>query len=90
MAEFDIVIHGGRLIDGTGNPWFYGNVAIKNGHIAEIGKFDPKLGKRVIDAAISAQTRVTVRRNCRTMPLYRLLFLSFTYFQFSVPVVVGA
>ena len=29
MAEFDIVIHGGRLIDGTGNPWFYGDVAIK-------------------------------------------------------------
>ena len=24
--EFDIVIHGGRLIDGTGNPWFYGDV----------------------------------------------------------------
>src|SRR5207253_843959 len=28
MAQFDIVIHGGRLIDGTGNPWFYGDLAI--------------------------------------------------------------
>ena len=35
MAEFDIVIHGGRMIDGTGNPWFYGDVAIKDGKIAE-------------------------------------------------------
>ena len=42
MAEFDIVIHGGRLIDGTGNPWFYGDVAIKAGKIAGIGKIDPR------------------------------------------------
>ena len=42
MAEFDIVIHGGRLIDGTGNPWFYGDVAIKGGKIAGIGKIDPE------------------------------------------------
>ena len=34
MAEFDIVIHGGRLIDGTGNPWFYGDLGIKDGKIA--------------------------------------------------------
>ena len=50
MAEFDIVIHGGRLIDGTGNPWFYGDVAIKTGKIAGIGKIDPGLGQRSISA----------------------------------------
>ena len=49
-STYDVVIANGKIIDGSGNPWFYGNVAIKNGHIAEIGKFDPKLGKRVIDA----------------------------------------
>ena len=42
MAEFDIVIHGGRLIDGTGNPWFYGDVAIKDGKIADVGKIRPE------------------------------------------------
>ena len=42
MATFDIVIHGGRVIDGTGNPWFYGDVAIKDGKIASIGKIAPK------------------------------------------------
>jgi N-acyl-D-amino-acid deacylase len=31
MAAFDIVIHGGRVIDGTGNPWFYADVGLKNG-----------------------------------------------------------
>ena len=50
MAEFDIVIHGGRLIDGTGNPWFYGDVAIKDGKIASIGKINPEAGKRAISA----------------------------------------
>src|SRR5437899_4073794 len=55
MADFDIVIHGGRLIDGTGNPWFYGDVAIKSGKIASIGKIDPPAsGQR----AISAKGRV--------------------------------
>src|SRR5262252_7584098 len=50
MAEFDIVIYGGRLIDGSGNPWFYGDIAIKNGKIASIGKINPSLGQRAIAA----------------------------------------
>src|SRR5207248_11294873 len=50
MAEFDIVIHGGRLIDGTGNPWFYGDVGIKNGKIASVGKINPEAGQRAIAA----------------------------------------
>jgi N-acyl-D-amino-acid deacylase len=50
MAEFDIVIHGGRVIDGTGNPWFYGDLAIKDGKIASIGKINPESGARAISA----------------------------------------
>ncbi len=50
MAEFDIVIHGGRLIDGTGNPWLYGDVAVKDGRIAAIGKIPPEAGARAISA----------------------------------------
>jgi len=49
-AIYDVVIANGKIVDGSGNPWFYGNVAIENGRIARIGKFDPTLGKRVIDA----------------------------------------
>jgi N-acyl-D-amino-acid deacylase len=48
--SYDVVIANGKIVDGSGNPWFYGNVAIENGRIARIGKFDPTLGKRVIDA----------------------------------------
>ena len=50
MQEFDIVIHGGRLIDGTGNPWFYGDVGVKDGKIAAIGKISPESGQRAIAA----------------------------------------
>src|SRR5215510_13088627 len=49
-AGYDVVIANGRIIDGSGNPWFYADLAIKNGHIAKIGKIDPKVGKRLIDA----------------------------------------
>ena len=49
-ATFDVVIANGRIVDGTGNPWFLGDLAIKNGRIVKIGKIDAKLGKRLIDA----------------------------------------
>jgi N-acyl-D-aspartate/D-glutamate deacylase len=49
-AAYDVVISNGRIVDGTGNPWFYGDIAIKGGKIAKIGKIDPKTGKRAIDA----------------------------------------
>ena len=34
----DILITNGKIIDGTGNSWYYGNIAIKNGKILKIGK----------------------------------------------------
>ena len=49
-AIYDVVIANGKIVDGSGNPWFYGNVAMENGRVARIGKFDPALGRRVIDA----------------------------------------
>ncbi|MSU20091.1 MAG: D-aminoacylase [Pedosphaera sp.] len=35
---FDLVIRHGRIIDGMGNPAFFGDVGIKNGRISRIGK----------------------------------------------------
>jgi N-acyl-D-amino-acid deacylase len=48
--DFDLIVANGRVVDGTGNPWFIADVAIKGGRIAEIGKLDPKRAARVIDA----------------------------------------
>jgi N-acyl-D-amino-acid deacylase len=49
-AAYDVVITNGRVIDGSGNPWFYGDLAIKGGKIVKIGKIDSRSGKRMIDA----------------------------------------
>jgi len=48
-APFDLVLRGGKIVDGTGNPWFYGDLAVKGDKIAALGKIDLKAGKREID-----------------------------------------
>ncbi len=50
-APFDILIRGGRVIDGTGAPEVSADVAIRDGKIAGIGRFDAAQAERVIDAA---------------------------------------
>ncbi|MBK7651644.1 MAG: D-aminoacylase [Flammeovirgaceae bacterium] len=47
--SYDILIKNGKIIDGTGNSWYYGDVGIKAGKIVWIGK-SAATAKRVIDA----------------------------------------
>ena len=47
---YDIVIKNGFIIDGTGNPWFKGDVGIKDKKILKIGSIDGNRARRVIDA----------------------------------------
>jgi len=47
---YDFVIQNGRIIDGSGNPWVSGDVAVRGDRIVKIGKVDASLAKRVIDA----------------------------------------
>ena len=49
-AEFDLVIRNGRIVDGTGNPWFRGDLAVKSGRIAAVGRFEGEAADREIDA----------------------------------------
>ena len=47
---YDVIIKNGRIVDGSGNPWVSGDVAINGDRIAKIGRFDSSAAKRVIDA----------------------------------------
>ena len=48
--DYDLLIKNGRIVDGTGNPGFPGDVAIRAGHIAAMGFLPGGTAKRVIDA----------------------------------------
>jgi N-acyl-D-amino-acid deacylase len=49
---YDLVIRNGRIVDGTGSPWYAGDVAIRGGRIAAIGHLGAAVpAKRTIDAA---------------------------------------
>jgi len=50
MALYDTVIKGGTIVDGTGLPRFKGDIAIRGGCIAKIGRIDAAEGTDVIDA----------------------------------------
>src|SRR5262245_41754329 len=47
---FDVIISGGRIVDGTGNPWYLGDVGIRGGSIAAIGNLAGQGASRRIDA----------------------------------------
>lgn len=47
---YDVLIRGARIVDGTGNPWFSGEIAIKDGRIAAVGHLGSATATRVIDA----------------------------------------
>ncbi len=36
--KLDVLLTNGRIIDGTGNPWFYGDVGIRGGKIVYVGR----------------------------------------------------
>jgi N-acyl-D-amino-acid deacylase len=50
-TPFDIVITKGHIIDGTGSPWYSGDVGIRDGKIAAIGNLSAAPRKRTIDAS---------------------------------------
>jgi dihydroorotase/N-acyl-D-amino-acid deacylase len=47
---YDVLISGGRIVDGTGNSWFVGDVAIQGDTIAFVGPIGTAHGRMVLDA----------------------------------------
>ena len=48
--SYDIIISNGRVIDGSGNPWYEADVAINGERIVRIGDLSSDTGSKVIDA----------------------------------------
>jgi dihydroorotase/N-acyl-D-amino-acid deacylase len=51
LPTYDLIIEHGRVVDGTGAPWFAADVGIRAGRIAAIGRLDKVTAKQRIDAA---------------------------------------
>src|SRR5487761_383721 len=49
-APYDVVIRNGHIIDGTGSPWYAGDIGIRAGRIAAIGNLSQARAKQVMDA----------------------------------------
>ena len=49
-TAFDVVIRHGHIVDGTGSPWYTGDVGIRDGKIAAIGNLADAPSKQTIDA----------------------------------------
>jgi N-acyl-D-amino-acid deacylase len=50
QQSYDVIIRNGKIIDGTGNSWYYGDVAVKDGKISAIGKLPNATAKKTVDA----------------------------------------
>src|SRR4051794_4762463 len=48
--RYDLVLRGGRVVDGTGNPWVYGDVAVRGDRIVAVGRVPAGPATREIDA----------------------------------------
>ncbi|MGI9069074.1 MAG: N-acyl-D-amino-acid deacylase family protein, partial [Pyrinomonadaceae bacterium] len=50
LPAFDLLITNGRIVDGSGNPWFRADIGIKDGRIARLGRISPAEATKTIDA----------------------------------------
>jgi N-acyl-D-amino-acid deacylase len=46
----DLLVRGGRVIDGAGNPWYQADVGVADGRIAAVGRLGGEQAARTIDA----------------------------------------
>jgi N-acyl-D-amino-acid deacylase len=50
QPQYDLLIVGGHILDGSGSPWYAGSVAIQDGVIADIGRLEGATARETIDA----------------------------------------
>ncbi len=50
-VSYDLLIRNGRIVDGSGNPWFYGDVAVRGDRIVAVGRRLEGTARKTIDAS---------------------------------------
>ena len=50
-APYDLIIRNGRVLDGSGNPWFYADVGVTGDKIVAVGNLGTTGARRIIDAS---------------------------------------
>ena len=50
QTPYDLIIQHGRIIDGSGNPWYEADLGIRDGRVIAIGRLNSSEGHRVLDA----------------------------------------
>ncbi|MFO0985245.1 MAG: D-aminoacylase [Planctomycetota bacterium] len=48
-SGFDVLLRGGRVVDGSGNPWFHADVAISHGEIVAVGNLAAAKATTILD-----------------------------------------
>ncbi len=46
--NFDLILQGGRIVDGMGNPWYRGDLGIRDGRVTEIGDLKGRAASQII------------------------------------------
>ena len=49
--RFDLVLAGGRIVDGTGAPWYRADIGVRDGKIVRIGRIGKDSARRTIDVS---------------------------------------
>jgi N-acyl-D-amino-acid deacylase len=49
LERYDFVLTNGRVMDGTGNPWFYADIGVAAGKVVKVGRVDSSKAARIID-----------------------------------------
>lgn len=48
--DFDLIVAHGRIVDGSGNPWYRASIGVRAGRIAAIGDLSGRKARRTLDA----------------------------------------